>query len=109
MQEVMECGDGMATVELVVAGYKRAICDALNKMEIEDVRRLVLENERETSVADQLASPARRQAAEVLRLARRLPVGPDRNDLRQLAIGLLWLDERGLASKAFRRVTELAE
>jgi hypothetical protein len=109
MQGAVECNDGMATVELVVAEYKRAICDALSKMEIEDVRRLVLEIERETSVSDQLPSSARRQAAEVLRRARRLPVGPDRNDLRQLAIGLLWLDKRGLASKAFRRVTGLAE
>jgi hypothetical protein len=44
-------------------------------------------------------SLVRRQAAELLRRARRLPVGPDRNDLRQVAIGLLWLDKKGLASR----------
>ena len=40
-------------------------------------------------------SPIRRQAAEALRRARKLPVGHDRNDLRQLAMGLLWLEKRG--------------
>jgi hypothetical protein len=46
-----------------------------------------------------MESPIRKQAAEVLRRARRLPVGADRNDLRQLAIGLLWLDRKGLSAK----------
>jgi hypothetical protein len=41
-------------------------------------------------------SPLERQVAEVLRRARRLPVGPERNDLRQLAVGLLWLHRRGM-------------
>jgi hypothetical protein len=41
-------------------------------------------------------SPLRRQAADVLRQARKLPAGHDRNDLRQLAVGLLWLEKRGL-------------
>jgi hypothetical protein len=36
-------------------------------------------------------SPLEQQAADALRRARKLPVGPDRNDLRQLAVGLLWL------------------
>jgi len=40
-------------------------------------------------------SPIRRQAADALRRARRLPIGHDRNDLRQLALGLLWLEKRG--------------
>ena len=40
-------------------------------------------------------TPIRRQAADALRRARKLPVGHDRNDLRQLAIGLLWLEKRG--------------
>ncbi len=39
-------------------------------------------------------SPLRRQAADVLHRARKLPVGHARNDLRQLASGLLWLDKR---------------
>lgn len=36
------------------------------------------------------------QVAEVLRRARKLPVGPARNDLRQLAQGLLNLHDAGL-------------
>jgi len=44
-------------------------------------------------------TPLRRQVADVLRRARKLPIGHDRNDLRQLAIGLLWLERRGLASQ----------
>lgn len=45
--------------------------------------------------SDLAVSPLRRQAAEALRRARKLPVGHDRNDLRQLALGLLWLEKRG--------------
>jgi hypothetical protein len=41
-------------------------------------------------------SPLRRQATDILRRARKLPVGHDRNDLRQLAVGLLWLEKKGL-------------
>jgi hypothetical protein len=36
------------------------------------------------------------QAAAALRRARRLPVGAERNDLRQLAMGLLWLHRNGM-------------
>jgi hypothetical protein len=36
------------------------------------------------------------QAADVLRRARKLPPGPARNDLRQLARGLLKLHREGL-------------
>jgi len=43
-------------------------------------------------------SPIRRQAADALRRARRLPLGHDRNDLRQLAVGLLWLEKRGFVA-----------
>ena len=39
--------------------------------------------------------PIRRQAAEALRRARKLPIGHARNDLRQVALGLLWLEKRG--------------
>jgi hypothetical protein len=52
--------------------------------------------------------PLREQAAEALRRARQLPVGPERNELRQIAIGLLWLEKKRtktsvqLASKALR-------
>jgi len=41
-------------------------------------------------------SPLELQAADALRRARRLPVGAGRNDLRQLAAGLLWLHRRGM-------------
>ena len=35
-------------------------------------------------MSEKFQSLRRRQAADVLKRARRLPVGPDRNDLRQL-------------------------
>jgi hypothetical protein len=41
-------------------------------------------------------SPLRRHAADALRRARKLPVGHARNDLRQLAMGLLWLERKGI-------------
>jgi hypothetical protein len=42
--------------------------------------------------------PIRRQAADALRRARKLPIGHARNDLRQLALGLLWLEKRGFVA-----------
>jgi hypothetical protein len=39
-------------------------------------------------------SPRRKHAADALRRARKLPVGHSRNDLRQLAMGLLGLDKQ---------------
>lgn len=42
-----------------------------------------------TSMRSPTDSPLRLQAADILRRARKLPVGPHRNDLRQLASGLL--------------------
>ena len=41
-------------------------------------------------------SALEKQAADALRRARRLPVGAARNDLRQLAMGLLWLHGNGM-------------
>jgi hypothetical protein len=41
-------------------------------------------------------SALEQQAADALRRARRLPLGGDRNDLRQLAMGLLWLHRNGM-------------
>jgi hypothetical protein len=43
-------------------------------------------------------SPIRRQAADALKRARKLPIGQARNDLRQLAIGLRWLEKRGFVA-----------
>lgn len=93
-----------------VGRYTRLICDALNRLEIDDVRKLIVEIETrlEGAIASDV-SPTRRLAADVLRRARRLPVGPDRNDLRQTAIGLLWLDRRGYAARAIRRVGNTME
>jgi hypothetical protein len=45
--------------------------------------------ERKLSVLEQ-------QAAGALRCARRLPIGAERNDLRQLAVGFLWLHRNGM-------------
>lgn len=50
-------------------------------------------------------SPLEKQAADALRRARRLPVGPDRSDLRQLARGLLWLHRNGMDALVHRRNT----
>jgi hypothetical protein len=41
-------------------------------------------------------SALEKQAADALRRARRLPIGAARNDLRQLATGLLWLHRNGM-------------
>jgi hypothetical protein len=45
---------------------------------------------------DEAMSPLKRHAVDALRRARKLPVGPHRNDLRQLAIGLRRLDSEGI-------------
>jgi hypothetical protein len=51
-------------------------------------------------------SPLEQQAADALRRARRLPIGAHRNDLRQLAVGLLWLHRSGMVALVEdRRVT----
>jgi hypothetical protein len=52
-------------------------------------------------------SPLEQQAADALRRARRLPVGAHRNDLRQLAVGLLWLHRRGMVALVEDRRTTL--
>jgi hypothetical protein len=41
-------------------------------------------------------SSLEQQAADALRRARMLPIGAERNDLRQLAMGLLWLHRNGM-------------
>jgi hypothetical protein len=48
---------------------------------------------------DLATSLLRKHAADALRRARKLPVGHARNDLRQLAMGLLWLDRNGKQAK----------
>jgi hypothetical protein len=55
------------------------------------------------SPVEQILSPLEKQAADALRRARRLPVGPSRNDLRQLAIGLLWLHRNGMQALERKR------
>ena len=54
-------------------------------------------------------SPLRRHAADALRRARKLPVGGSRNDLRQLAMGLLWLERNTLDASVEKRVVTLIE
>lgn len=49
-----------------------------------------------------------KQAVDALRRARRLPVGPNRNDLRQLAQRLLWLHRNGMDALNRRRNTDVA-
>jgi hypothetical protein len=44
---------------------------------------------------DTVVSPIRKQATDALRRARKLPAGPHRNDLRQLAMGLRRLEKQG--------------
>jgi hypothetical protein len=46
--------------------------------------------------SDTYVSPVRKHASDALRRARMLPIGPNRNDLRQLAMGLLWLEKQRL-------------
>lgn len=50
----------------------------------------------------------KKQAVDAPRRARRLPVGPNRNDLRQLAQGLLWLHRNGMDALIRRRNTDVA-
>lgn len=52
------------------------------------------------SRSDREISALRKHAADVLRRARKLPIGHDRNDLRQVAVGLLWLEKKGLQPTA---------
>jgi hypothetical protein len=52
-------------------------------------------------------SPIRRQAADALKRARKLPIGQARNDLRQLAIGLRWLEKRGFVAIVREREASL--
>src|SRR3981081_1382313 len=53
------------------------------------------------------ASPLRRPAADALMRARKLPVGHDRNDLRQLAMGLLWLEKKNLQATVQDRISAM--
>jgi hypothetical protein len=49
-------------------------------------------------------SALEQQAADALRPARKLPVGAHRNDLRQLAMGLLWLHRNGMDALTSQRL-----
>ena len=61
------------------------------------------------SLLEHKLSALEKQAAHALRRARRLPIGADRNDLRQLAMGLLWLHRNGMAALMKRRLDNAAE
>jgi hypothetical protein len=51
-------------------------------------------------------SALEQQVVDALRRARRLPVGADRNDLRQLATGLLWLHRNGMDALTRQRLED---
>ena len=55
------------------------------------------------TLSDLAASPLRRQIAETLRRARELPPGPHRNDLLQLASGLLLLHKTSVVANPQNR------
>ena len=58
----------------------------------------------------QASSMLRAQASDALCRARALPVGSsDRNDLRQLAIGLRWLERKGLDDTHMRTADGFAD
>ena len=52
--------------------------------------------EPENGTKERKLSPLKKQVADVLRRARRLPIGPGGSDLRQLAKALLWLHRNGM-------------
>jgi hypothetical protein len=54
---------------------------------------------------DVATSLLRQHAADALRRARKLPAGHARNDLRQLAMGLLWLEKKGMQAAVQDSVT----
>ena len=55
------------------------------------------------NVSHEAVSPLKRHAVDALRRARKLPVGPHRNDLRQLAIALRRLDRDGIGKDFYER------
>ena len=57
---------------------------------------------------DRDMSQLEQQAADALRRARRLPIGASRNDLRQLARGLLWLHRNGMSALEQARASKIA-
>jgi hypothetical protein len=61
------------------------------------------------SLVEPKLSALEKQAADALRRARRLPIGADRNDLRQLAMGLLWLHRNGMAALMKQRLDNAVE
>ncbi|WP_065756469.1 hypothetical protein [Bradyrhizobium paxllaeri] len=53
--------------------------------------------------SDEAMTPLKQHAVDALRRARKLPVGPHRNDLRQLAMGLRRLDREGIGRNFHHR------
>ena len=50
------------------------------------------------AIKDSRVAASTASRADALRRARKLPVGHARNDLRQLALGLRWLEKRGFVA-----------
>lgn len=57
--------------------------------------------------SDEAMTPLKQHAVDVLRRARKLPIGPHRNDLRQLAMGLRRLDREGIGAMFYDRESRL--
>jgi hypothetical protein len=53
-------------------------------------------------------SSFRTHAADALGRAQKLPKGPSRNDLRQLAVTLFWLEGKGFPSKIENHLNEFS-
>jgi len=60
-----------------------------------------------THSTDAVVSPIRKQAADALRRARKLPAGPHRNGLRQLAMGRRWFKKQGFEAATRNHVAGL--
>jgi hypothetical protein len=58
------------------------------------------------TLPQEAVSPLKRHAVDALRRARKLPIGPHRNDLRQLAIALRRLDRDGIGADFYERQGE---
>ena len=56
-----------------------------------------------TNLSEEAMTPLKKHAVDALRRARKLPVGPHRNDLRQLAMGLRRLDREGIGADFYDR------
>ena len=69
--------------------------------EVITTRRVLPMKPRQSEVG---VSPLRRHAADAFRRARKLPIGHERNDLRQLSLGLRWLEKKNTDASTLHRL-----